>query len=918
MKETPQEYALRKAENAARQAENVKKYEFDNWVTTLTPQSIVTHKPSSAPLPERYPSISAYYEQFKQAIKDEVIAILKQTLEGDAKETPQAILTLVSVKEPKVPGTATQLILAGHLPQDTDSGSSYLALLLELNGVQYIALANIREEGEIFAKVMLLKTISGEFKNQNKKVYLLASLVNQARMYRTCVNQPAPPFLSKILQSRPEPQTVLLQSRPEPQTASALSTLWERLTLSSFLPKIFQSQPEPQTVSTLPLPTLLGGDLTLSPKRLQSRPEAKTASHLTTLSGALPLQLPETKTGLSARLNRSQNDAMTKFIAIRNDVLLLQGPPGTGKTMMITALLDQLLQNTRERIMVCAPSNKAVQVLARRLLRHYSENRILLIGADKNIPEDLSIITLSRKIETIIDSACKIRSFLYALLGDDPITGKTKIIEKHFLIAQKTLAQAEIKLLLKYLSISVAPWFTSKKEAVARLSIALNEVNVDNIESLYPNLGKLQSVLNASQMEESLLNDARLIFCTLSTSGRPALQAIPKINTLIIDEAGQAIEPETFIPFCFNPDRCLLVGDTKQLPPTVTSEQAKINHLGWSMFWRLIEECKMPHEMLTTQYRMHAEIRSWPSQQFYENRIRDASEIESREPLLVPPVLSPYAFIDVSSQERLTLEKSYENLAEAKTIEKIIKFFQKHHIDVEKQVGIITFYSGQVEAIEKLLKGKYGRIRVHTVDSFQGDECEIIIMSFVRANPRGRTGFLSDFRRLNVAITRAQKSLIMLGDVRTLSTYQDSNVAALIKNAEDRNVLFSEAHLLSIIQPPQPKKTKVKIKPKIEIKALESQGLICRFYKKDIPKSCRKGDQCDFKHPQHTPTTTKKQMASSLEKADPIVIHPVQPTPTPSSTYKTELCRFFNFKKSCHKGQNCTYAHGEKELRPHG
>ena len=264
---------------------------------------------------------------------------------------------------------------------------------------------------------------------------------------------------------------------------------------------------------------------------------------------------------------------------------------------------------------------------------------------------------------------------------------------------------------------------------------------------------------------------------------------------MIIDEAGQALEAETLIAFQTKPKKCLLVGDTKQHPATVNSKLSETLNFNRSLLSRVIEDCQQHYSLLNEQYRMHPEISIWPSQKYYDNQLKNApNTLEASYALEAlreaEPFLGPYAFIDVPGKEEQGKSHSLFNTAESDAIVNVVTYLaKKYQIDVVKQVGVITFYKAQAENLSEKLKPHYPNINVQTVDGFQGGENDIIIISFVRENLDEKIGFLSDFRRLNVALTRARHALLMFGHRQTLENSKQ-DVAELIQNAVERNKVF--------------------------------------------------------------------------------------------------------------------------------
>ncbi len=255
---------------------------------------------------------------------------------------------------------------------------------------------------------------------------------------------------------------------------------------------------------------------------------------------------------------------------------------------------------------------------------------------------------------------------------------------------------------------------------------------------------------------------------------------------MIIDEATQALEPEALIPMKFSPKICIQVGDTKQLGPTVISKEIlsnKMYNFGHSMMYRLIEVCDQQYKILNLQYRMHRDICSWPSRQYYNNILETASALESRQPILKAHVYSklkkPLVFFDVKGvEEKSPHTKSTANQEEANVISTIVNYLLQNGINKE-QIGVITFYKDQVVSLKRSFNYQLYQI-INTVDSFQGDERDIILISAVRTC--SSVGFLEDAKRINVAITRAKHHLFIFGNLGKLEQSKDNDFPDLIKH----------------------------------------------------------------------------------------------------------------------------------------
>ncbi|GAB4815852.1 hypothetical protein N2152v2_002898 [Parachlorella kessleri] len=313
-------------------------------------------------------------------------------------------------------------------------------------------------------------------------------------------------------------------------------------------------------------------------------------------------------------------------------------------------------------------------------------------------------------------------------------------------------------------------------------------------------------------IEASFLTEAEMVFTTLSSTGRQAFQqAAQKVpfKTVLIDEAGQATEVASLQPLMHGAQRVVMVGDPQQLPATILSALAKEAAMERSLFERLQRQ-GCPVKMLSVQYRMHPEIRQFPSEHFYGGRLLDAPSITSQpdEAFYEHAVLKPYVFFDVArgQEQRRLGGGSVSNKAEAELAACLFYELRSFLVSLAQQdpskvprpvtVGVITPYREQ----RKLLHDTFVRICgkqaaaevfIETVDSFQGKQLDVVILSCVRAGSGGGLGFVTDIRRMNVAITRAKRALWVLGSISSLRA--NPEWAALIGDAEQRGVVIGEA-----------------------------------------------------------------------------------------------------------------------------
>ena len=301
-----------------------------------------------------------------------------------------------------------------------------------------------------------------------------------------------------------------------------------------------------------------------------------------------------------------------------------------------------------------------------------------------------------------------------------------------------------------------------------------------------------------------------MIFCTLASAGGALIKKMTGIDDLIVDEAAAATEPELYIPFHMEPKRLLVVGDPLQLPATVMSPRAMDLGLAKSLHERLMYDCKYKHIMLDVQYRMHPDISAFPSARFYDGKIGNGPNVISSNYAKGAILLNrqPYTFLQVDGQEEQLKSGSYQNIVEAEIIVEIIIMLRQmtlHSLSDEwcgsDRIRVITFYQGQVACIEQCLKerGLRNTVLVATVDSSQGCEADIVLISFVRSHAGTGTirkdrppsaGFLKDDRRMNVALTRAKYQLICVGNVRSFHRMSNAPTLHLLaKNADTRGII---------------------------------------------------------------------------------------------------------------------------------
>jgi len=434
----------------------------------------------------------------------------------------------------------------------------------------------------------------------------------------------------------------------------------------------------------------------------------------------------------NAQLNDSQQNAVRAILSNTN-LALVHGPPGTGKT---TTIVESIVQLTRQgkRVLVAAPSNAAVDNVAKVLLGN--DLSILRVGNTTKVAQEI---------------------FPYTLEGKLAESKERKEIKK-----LKIQAEEFRKMALSYKR-------NFGKEERQQRSLLFKEVSKirDHIKSI------------RTYVEDKMRAEAQVVLGTpIGISN--ALKS-ERFDVLIIDEAGQLLEPLAWLIFS-HADSWVLAGDPFQLPPTVLSEDASKNGFGISILERSFESCPNIH-FLNTQYRMRSVIAGFSNDYFYKGRIV-TPDVQSN----IAEHLFFYDTVGTGFDEAPGPNGgSLSNSGEIDLALKILETFNTP----AASIGFISPYSGQVsEAMGLLPEG----IRISTIDSFQGQEMPTIVVSLVRSNTDGNIGFLKDYRRMNVALTRAQERLIVIGDSATIG--QDPFYAAFLEYVEKHNAYHSAWELL--------------------------------------------------------------------------------------------------------------------------
>ncbi|KAL0560437.1 hypothetical protein IC582_000842 [Cucumis melo] len=328
------------------------------------------------------------------------------------------------------------------------------------------------------------------------------------------------------------------------------------------------------------------------------------------------------------------------------------------------------------------------------------------------------------------------------------------------------------------------------------------------LRSLKYSLGelKLPQTSRERRLRAFCFRNASLFFCTVSSSFKLySMRNVAPLETLVMDEAAQLKECESAIPLQFPAIKhAILIGDECQLPAMVESKVADEAKFGRSLFERLSSFGHQKH-LLNVQYRMHPSISCFPNSKFYSNQISDGPNVKTEgyvKKFLNGPMFGSYSFMDINEgrEEKDGITQSWKNMAEVDVVLQIIhKLYNKATTCVDSNekisIGVVSPYSAQVAAIEHKLGRNYNnsnsfKVRVSSVDGFQGGEEDIIIISTVRSNRSSSIGFLSSNQRTNVALTRARYCLWILGNFDTLSN-SDSIWEDLVFDAKNRGCFFN-------------------------------------------------------------------------------------------------------------------------------
>lgn len=463
-------------------------------------------------------------------------------------------------------------------------------------------------------------------------------------------------------------------------------------------------------------------------QKLLSTTEDFHINHKHILLGDKAPEFSEQETATLPFLNETQNKAFNKVMSAK-DVAIVHGPPGTGKT---TTLVQTILHTLKheEQVMVTAPSNAAVDILVEKLSGQGV--KVVRIGHPARVTEEI--------LRTTLDSQIAHHTYYKELK------------------AVRRQAEEFHRMARKY------------KRSFGKEEREQRKAMYTEAKKLQQEAGQLSFYISSD-----ILSKAEVIACTLVGAANPVIRD-RRYGTVFIDEAAQALEPATWIPI-LKSRRVVFAGDHCQLPPTIKSYEAAKAGLAETLFEKTIQSTNAA-SMLCEQYRMNSQIMEFSNRAFYNSELIANSSVAQWKLFGDDTAIE---FIDTAGtgyfeqqdpeskstynkEEAELLKRHYDQLFESLCINKI----------EEATFGVIAPYKAQVGLLQDLFAEELthnAHLSVNTIDSFQGQERDVIYISLTRSNETGEIGFLSDTRRMNVAITRAKKKLVVIGDSATIGNH---------------------------------------------------------------------------------------------------------------------------------------------------
>ena len=434
-----------------------------------------------------------------------------------------------------------------------------------------------------------------------------------------------------------------------------------------------------------------------------------------------------------SKLNSSQQSAVHKILNA-NELAIVHGPPGTGKTTTLVQAIKALIKRDNQKILVVAPSNTAVDLLSEKL--HEEGLNVLRVGNPNRVTERLMSLTLDSK------------------MAEHPHMKESKRLKKQ--------AQEFKNMAHKY------------KRNFGKSERDQRKLLFDEAHKIMKEVGNTEQYII-----DDLVAKAQVITATLVGANHYTVRDV-RYHTVVIDEAGQALEPACWIPV-LKGQKVILAGDHCQLSPTIKSDTAARSGLSTTLLEKCVEAHPEAVTLLEEQYRMNEQIMGYSSQIFYQNKLKAHASVAQR---LLFANDKPVLFIDTAGcgfEEKLEGTSS-TNPEEAALLLKhltqlALQWNAQNRNENFPSIAIISPYKQQIQVLNEQLfhvpelQPYLSNISANTVDSFQGQERDIVYISMTRSNQEGNIGFLADIRRMNVAMTRARKKLVVVGDSATLAQF---------------------------------------------------------------------------------------------------------------------------------------------------
>ncbi|CAH0694089.1 unnamed protein product [Spodoptera exigua] len=492
---------------------------------------------------------------------------------------------------------------------------------------------------------------------------------------------------------------------------------------------------------------------------------------------------PLINTQWTTTLNPSQLAAVSSSVAAalsdRPSIQMVQGPPGTGKSSVICAIVMTYFYNAqgkkqqnRGKLLICATSNAAVDGLVVRLLN---------LRQSLPKPERFRMVRVGRE-EAMHPEAANICSQQLA---------KRDVARIH---SEQPIAPSGLNEEILHVEAKINMWKTQEKDAKDPSRVAYCQGRVADLEKRMALLRSgggrsgAADTLSAEQfarVERRIIDGADIIVTTLGSAQSFKMRGLKRrIALCIIDEAGQVIEPETLIPLTLDVTRLTLIGDPQQLPGFICSQRAKQHGLNESLFSRL-SSCSehwaggSPVVLLNQQYRMHPDIADYPSRAFYNGRVMNVPPLRPNLP--VPP----YNIVGISSGDKAQGVNG-ANEMEAWGVTRLVLALSLALRPAALRIAVITPYNGHKDLIKRHLKtlniGE-NQVEVNTVDSFQGQERDVVVVSLARSQG---VGFLTDAGRMNVMLTRARHAMFIC--LNPHAVLKNQQWRTLVEDAQRRNM----------------------------------------------------------------------------------------------------------------------------------